>query len=211
MWGKTSPPYKYKGPRPVEGHHLIDHLLSTILSPNPSFSNPCAFLVCLDGDQGRSEWPCRPWNNPRRAISDGIPPEATLIGFHCAPAYTAQICAPDQSDRSEQRLCEFRILTPARSSFRVCWHVKVSTVGISSFPTAFCKVLHRMGPIITLFYSVLQRLNQKIEVSLWCYRQILMDFELRWSWVDVTPVFPKKNQVHNYMYAKMYFHTYSDI
>jgi hypothetical protein len=44
MRGKTSPPYKYKGPWPIEVHHPIDpiylHLLvSYLLLPLPNFSN----------------------------------------------------------------------------------------------------------------------------------------------------------------------------
>jgi hypothetical protein len=109
----TRPPHpiNIKGHGRLRGYHPIDHYFLQLLSLKPKLFQPHAFLVCLDDDQGRFEWPCRPQSNPRRAISDGVPPEAAILGFHRAPAYTGKTGAPDRSDRSGQELDEFNVLT----------------------------------------------------------------------------------------------------
>jgi hypothetical protein len=51
----------------------------------------------------------------------GVPPEAAILGFHHASAYTGQTGAPDRSDRSGQELGEFNVFRrSARSCARVC-------------------------------------------------------------------------------------------
>jgi hypothetical protein len=100
-------PINIKGHGCLRWLHPIDHYFSQLLSLKPKLFQPHAFLVCLDDNQGRSEWPCQPHSNPRRATSDGVPPEAAILGFHCASAYTGQTGAPDQSNRSGQELGEF--------------------------------------------------------------------------------------------------------
>jgi hypothetical protein len=43
--------------------------------------------------------------------SDGVPPEAAILGFHRASVATGQTGAPDRSDRSGQELGEFSVST----------------------------------------------------------------------------------------------------
>jgi hypothetical protein len=104
----------------LRGHHPIDHYFLQLLSLKPLLFQPRAFLVCLDDDLGHSEWPCRPQSNPRRVTSDGVSPEAAILGFHRASANTGQTGAPDQSDRSGHELGEFSVSTFPRDLVLVC-------------------------------------------------------------------------------------------
>jgi hypothetical protein len=64
--GKTSPPYKYKGPRPIEYHpidqiHLLFIVLSLLSSLCLSFSNlQLAILPSSPRHPKRSRWPADP-------------------------------------------------------------------------------------------------------------------------------------------------------
>jgi hypothetical protein len=71
---KNSPSYKYEGPRSVEAITQLIKYFIQLLSPNPSFSNPFAFLASLDDVQGRSEWPADLRATLWHAISDGVLP-----------------------------------------------------------------------------------------------------------------------------------------
>jgi hypothetical protein len=56
---------------------------------------------------------------------NGVPPEAAILGFHRASAYTGQTGAPDGSDQSGQEIGELSIsMFSTRSSACVCWPEK---------------------------------------------------------------------------------------
>jgi hypothetical protein len=104
-------PINIKGHDRLRWHHPFDHYFLQLFSPTPELFQPRAFLVCLDDDQGRSEWPCRPQSNPKRATSNGVPLEVAILDFYRASAHTGQTGVPDRSDRPGQELGEFSIST----------------------------------------------------------------------------------------------------
>jgi hypothetical protein len=78
LHGKTFPP------------HPIDYYFLQLLSLKPYLFQPRDFIVCLDGNQERSEWPCRLQSNPSHTTFDRVPPEEAILGFHRASSATGQ-------------------------------------------------------------------------------------------------------------------------
>jgi hypothetical protein len=106
--GKTSPLYKYKGPRPMEVHHPIDQiylpfycLVFTFTSSQLFQSTTCcsSFVSVSSEDvlgglaDPRATLRASPWRDPARATFGGLPPE--FFRRPVWPVYLADLTGVD--------------------------------------------------------------------------------------------------------------------
>ena len=119
MRGKSSPPYKYKGSRPIEGTTQSNlsktHLLSFYLYPTFPTSTCCSSLVSKVFEDAQAGLPSlgQPYMRlPRRG-----PSRASVRRI-------VAILHGDRSDRSTQEVLQGAPPRVARPSAIMCWPVK---------------------------------------------------------------------------------------
>jgi hypothetical protein len=119
--GQTSPPYKYKGPRPIEEKISIKSIKFYLLSylpfrsSLPYFSNPTMlFFLHLHYVWRRPSWPTEPRTN-LRAPPRRNPARATFFGL--SPDLPGDIGLTGDSYRSDR----YSVEALQGSPLRACW------------------------------------------------------------------------------------------
>ena len=119
MRGKSSPPYKYKGSRPIEertqSNLLKTHLLSFYLYPTFPTSTCCSSLVSLAFEDALAGLPSL--GQPYTRLPRQGPSRASVRRI-------VAVQHGDRSDRSTQEVLQGAPPRAARPSTIVCWPVK---------------------------------------------------------------------------------------
>ena len=126
MRGKSSPPYKYKGSRPIEGTTQSNlsktHLLSFYLYPIFPTSTCCSSLVSMAFEDALAGLPSLGQTYAR--LPRRVPPGRAFVGSSPLCTATGLTGPSDQSDRSTQEVLQGAPPRVARPSAIVCWPVK---------------------------------------------------------------------------------------
>ena len=104
MRDKFTPPYKYKGSRPIEGisNRINQNIALLFVSQTLAFFNPrlLSSFVSTAFEDVLSGLPTS--EQPTFTSSDEVPPELVVLGLRELPACTGQTGRRNWSDRSAQ-------------------------------------------------------------------------------------------------------------
>jgi hypothetical protein len=132
LWGKTSPPYKYRGPRPIEVHHPIDQMylpfiVSYLLLSLPNFSNLLFFVLPSSPRRLKAFYVALPTLElPYVRLPDGILPGRRSKVYRRNLPATSLTGLPHRSDRCRRR-------GAATAAFAWCWLQKMPTHPIYTY------------------------------------------------------------------------------